>query len=71
MDIEGGEQGLFEEPWPEHVRLLIIELHPLLYPAAAIQQIFDMMSKSNMTYCPAGSRGQVVVFKRIADKAAA
>lgn len=67
MDIEGGEQGLFDAPWPAHVRLLVIELHPQLYPDTVIQQIFDMMSKSNMTYCPVGSSGQVVVFKRIED----
>jgi len=68
MDIEGGEQGLFDAPWPDHVRLLVIELHPQVYGDEVIQQIFDQMSASGLTYCPAGSRGQVVVFKRIGDK---
>ena len=68
MDIEGGEQGLFDAPWPDHVRLLVIELHPQLYGDEVIQQIFDQMSASNLTDCPTGSRGQVVVFKRIGDK---
>lgn len=67
MDIEGGEQGLFDAPWPDHVRLLIVELHPKLYPDQGIQQIFDQMSASNLTYCSIGSRGAVVVFKRLTD----
>jgi len=67
MDIEGGEQGLFEAPWPDHVRLLVIEIHPLLYADEVIQQIFDQMSATGLTYCPAGSYGQVVVFKRLQD----
>lgn len=65
MDIEGGEQGLFETPWPDHVRLLIIELHPKLYSDQVIKQIFDQMSATGLTYCPVGSNGQVVVFKRL------
>lgn len=67
MDIEGGEQGLFDAIWPEHVRLLIVELHPKLYPDRVVQQIFDQMSASNLTYCSIGSRGAVVVFKRLTD----
>ncbi|AXX97107.1 FkbM family methyltransferase [Profundibacter amoris] len=68
MDIEGGEEGLFDSLWPEHIRLLVIELHPTLYPDRVIKQIFDQMSASGLTYCPIGSRGQVVVFKRVADE---
>ncbi len=69
MDIEGGEEGLFDTLWPEHIRLLVIELHPNLYPDRVIKQVFDQMSASGFVYCPTGSRGQVVVFKRIEDKA--
>ncbi|WP_456387758.1 FkbM family methyltransferase [Profundibacter sp.] len=67
MDIEGGEQGLFEAPWPDHIRLLLIELHPTLYPDHCIKQIFDTMSASGLTYCPRGSRDTIVVFKRVGD----
>lgn len=67
MDIEGGEQELFGAPWPNHVRLLVIELHPKLYPDQIIQQIFNQMSASGLTYCPLGSNGAVVVFKRLTD----
>lgn len=67
MDIEGGEQGLFDAVWPAHVRLLVIELHPRLYCDQVIKQIFDQMSASGLTYCPVASSGQVVVFKRVGD----
>lgn len=69
MDIEGGERGLFDTAWPAHVRLLVIELHPRLYPDHVIKQIFDQMSATGLTYCPNGSRGDVVVFKRVNDSA--
>ncbi|KPU84081.1 hypothetical protein JI58_06000 [Marinosulfonomonas sp. PRT-SC04] len=69
MDIEGGEQGLFDAVWPAHVRLLVIELHPKLYPDQVIQQIFDQMSASGLTYCTTGSSGSVVVFKRVGGTA--
>jgi len=65
MDIEGGEQGLFDNPWPTSIRMLIIELHPTLYPDHVIKQIFDRMSVTGLTYCPSGSRGTIVVFKRL------
>jgi len=65
MDIEGGEQGLFETPWPDYVRLLVVELHPQLYPDQVIKQIFDQMSAAGFIYWPVGSHGQVVVFKRL------
>lgn len=68
MDIEGGEAGLFDAPWPDHVRLLVVELHPQLYLDEVIKQIFDRMSAQGLVYCPVGSHGQVVVFKRIGDK---
>jgi len=71
MDIEGGEQGLFDTPWPDHVRLLVIELHPQVYPDHVIKQIFDQMSATGFTYCPSGSRGKVVVFKRLDNTASA
>lgn len=67
MDIEGGEAGLFDAPWPDHLRLMVVELHPLLYEDEVIKQIFDAMSAQGFSYCPAGSFGQVVVFKRLQD----
>ena len=67
MDIEGSERDLFEAAWPAHVRLLVIELHPRIYSDRTIKQIFDQMSASGLTYCPVGSRGNVVVFRRVTD----
>lgn len=70
MDIEGGEQGLFDEPWPDHVRLLVVETHPQVYPDTVTKQIFDQMSGMGFTYCALGSRGKVVVFKRLEENTA-
>ncbi len=67
MDIEGGEADLFDAIWPDHIRLLIIELHPRVYDDTIIKKIFDQMSNSGLTYCPNGSRGDVVVFKRVTN----
>lgn len=69
MDIEGGEQGLFDTPLPDHIRLMVIEFHPKLYPDQVIKKIFDQLSASNLAYYPFGSRGAVVVFKRLQDSA--
>lgn len=70
MDIEGGEQGLFDEPWPDHVRLLVIETHPQVYADSVTKRIFDQMSGMGFAYCASGSRGKVVVFKRLEEPAA-
>lgn len=67
MNIQGGEQGLFDTPWPDQIRLLLIKLNPALYPDHCIKQIFDAMSAQGLTYCPRGSRGAFVVFKRVGD----
>ncbi len=65
IDIEGGERDLFEQPLPPDLRLLILELHPKIYHAAGVKRIFDGLSASGFSYCPAGSRGAVVVFERV------
>jgi FkbM family methyltransferase len=67
VDIEGGEAGLFDAPWPAQVRLVVIELHPMRYAKSVVRQIFDGMSASGLAYCPSGSRGDVVVFERVGD----
>ncbi len=67
MDIEGMEFALFETPWPDSVRLLVIELHPDVYNEIAIKRIFDQLSLAGFAYCPTGSQGAVVVFKRVTN----
>lgn len=64
MDVEGAEAGMFEAPWPDHVRVLVMELHPARYPDTTIKRIFDCMSASGMIYAPDLSRGAMVGFCR-------
>jgi FkbM family methyltransferase len=65
MDVEGAEVELCQQLWPDCVRLLIMEIHTGKYPPASVKAIFDGLSRSNMTYMPWGSRGEVVVFQRV------
>ncbi len=65
LDIEGGEAALIDTDWPTHIRLLVLEFHTKLYPTKTIQQLFDNLSRSGLTYLPWGSRGETVVFQRV------
>ncbi|MEP4246692.1 FkbM family methyltransferase [Tateyamaria sp.] len=65
IDIEGAEQHLFDRPWPQHVRQVIMEIHPKRYPASTIKDIVDCMSKSGLTYDPGCSRGALLAFRRV------
>lgn len=65
MDIEGAEEHLFDRPWPNVVRQVIMELHPKKYEASAIKRIVDCMSESGLTYDPACSRGTLLAFRRV------
>jgi hypothetical protein len=65
LDIEGGEAALFDRPLPDHVRLVIMELHGKHYGPAGIKRVFDGLSAARFAYCPAGSRGSTVVLERV------
>lgn len=67
MDVEGAEVALCRQPWPDHVRLLIIEIHTNRYPPEDVRALFDGLSRSDFAYMPFGSRGEVLVFQRIGD----
>ncbi len=67
MDVEGAEVELAQQSWAKSVRFVIMEIHPQLYGPPDIQQIFDGMSRAGFTYMPWGSRGNVVVFQRVAS----
>jgi len=69
LDIEGGEADLCDTVWPETVRLLVLEIHTKLYSGQVLQQIFDGLSRSGLTYMPWGSRGETVVFQRVSGPA--
>ena len=64
IDIEGGEELLFDAPWPRCPRLVMVELHPRRYPPSSVRRIFDAASAMGLAYCANGSRGTVVVFER-------
>ncbi len=65
MDVEGAEVELCQKPWPESVRLVMMEIHAVRYPQTELQRLFDGMSRNGFTYMPWGTRGEVVVFQRI------
>ena len=68
MDVEGAERHLFDAPWPDHVRAVMMELHPNQYPDTVIKQIVDCMSAAGLTYDPGPSRGRILCFRRLRQK---
>ncbi len=64
MDVEGAEAAFFEAPWPEHVRVLLMEIHPRLYSDTVVQKIFDCLSQSGMIYSADLSKGKALGFLR-------
>ena len=65
MDIEGAEADLAGYPWPDHVRMVILEVHTNRYPPAALHSIFNGFFEVGFTYCPWGSRAETLVFERV------
>lgn len=63
-DIEGGEVDLFTIKLPDHVRLIILELHPKFYGQSGIKTIFDHLAHQKFSYHPNGSKGATVCFIR-------
>lgn len=63
-DTEGIETEIFKGTQPDHVWLIILELHPNLYDQDAIKALFDHLSNMGFSYLPRGSRGAVVCFGR-------
>ncbi|MDH5452461.1 MAG: FkbM family methyltransferase [Paracoccaceae bacterium] len=67
IDVEGGELGLFDTALPDHVRLIVMEVHPKKYGSSGVKRIFDGLSAAGLTYSPNGSRGSTVVFERVQE----
>jgi FkbM family methyltransferase len=59
-DTEGIEIEFFKFHLPDHVRLIIMELHPNCYNQKAIKTLFDDLSDMGFSYVPHGSRGAVI-----------
>lgn len=68
MDVEGAEASLCLQPLADCVRILIMEIHTRQYDATVLKKMFDGLSASGMTYMPWGTRGEVVVFQRVAPE---
>lgn len=68
MDIEGAEASLAGYAWPDHVRMVILEVHTSRYPAATLQKIVTGFFDAGFTYCPWGSRAETLVFERISER---
>jgi FkbM family methyltransferase len=65
-DIEGGELDLFAGADLTGVKYVIMEIHPRVYGAAGVKQIFDAMSAKGFGYSPKISRGgTVITFERV------
>jgi FkbM family methyltransferase len=68
IDIEGGEQDLFDTILPADLRLIIMELHPAVYGKQGTKRIFDALSAQGFAYCPQGSKAGTVVFERLSPE---
>ncbi len=64
-DVEGAEKDFFQNPLPDDLRLIILELHPKRCGSDGVRQIFDRLSAQGFGYCPRGSRGQIVCFQKV------
>ena len=67
MDIEGAEADLAGYVWPDHVRMVVLEIHARRYPAAVLNSIFTGFFDAGFTYKPWGSRGQTLIFERVVE----
>lgn len=67
MDVEGGELELCQQIWPDYVRLVIMEIHPNVYGSSGTKALVDGMSDNNFTLHPRGTRGEVIVWRRVVD----
>lgn len=64
MDVEGAEEAFFDAPWPDHVRVLLMEIHPKRYADTVVQKIFDCLSRSGLIYSADLSKGKALGFLR-------
>jgi len=65
MDIEGAELDLAREAWRPEVRIVIMEVHPNRYGMRGLRQLISDMFANGFGLMPWGTRGSVMVFKRL------
>lgn len=72
IDIEGGEETLFDGADLARVRHVVIEVHPAITGLAGVDKVFRALSAQGLVYDAMRSNGQVVTFTRDeADQSAA
>lgn len=64
MDIEGAELEVLGEDLPESLRLIIVELHPMIYGDEILAQVLDGMSDRGWRHWSPGGEIGVRVFQR-------
>lgn len=67
MDIEGAETDLAKGNWHPSVRIVIMEIHHQSYGLHALRQLIMDMFANGFGLMPWGTRGSVLVFKRLDD----
>lgn len=64
VDIEGGEDALFQNVDLPGVRKVLVEVHKAHIGDAGIRRLFRFFSERGFRIDPAGSAGQVLLFRR-------
>lgn len=65
MDIEGAEEKLFEHPWPEHIRVVLLEIHPRRYSDVIVKKIFECLLWADLIYNADLSKGKTLGFLKL------
>ncbi len=65
VDIEGGEESIFEGVDLKGVRAISLEVHRRLTGLPGIHRLFQTLGKAGFAYEPNWSEGPIVVFGRI------
>ncbi|MFT4097666.1 MAG: FkbM family methyltransferase [Rhodoblastus sp.] len=64
VDIEGGEETLFDDADLSDVRHVVIEVHPALTGLTGVDKVFRALSAQGLVYDATRSNGPVVTFTR-------
>lgn len=68
IDIEGGELALSGEDWPETVRMIVMEVHPQIYPPEKLDAMMADFERAGFSEVPretaTGKKSPVVVLQR-------
>lgn len=64
MDIEGAEAQILTGPIPASLRLMIVELHPLVYGAATMRELIAALAQQGFALRAEDKGGTVVALER-------